>query len=131
MERFWSKVKKTESCWEWKGAKSSTGYGNFSVKYKQHGAHRFAWELLRGPVPEGMTLDHICKNRGCVNPEHMEVVSRGENSRRGIAQRARVLKCRAGHWYTPENTYVTPSGDRRCRECAYKRDHGRSRSGSK
>ena len=80
-ERFWSKVNKTDTCWIWTAAKNQDGHGRF-----RHGrlvlAHRFAYELLVGPIPKGLDLDHLCQNPACVNPAHLEPVTRKENTRR-------------------------------------------------
>src|SRR5437870_177242 len=73
--RFWSKVKKTSSCWEWMAAKYPAGYGKFQMGDKNIQAHRIAYEMLRGPIPDGKCIDHLCRNRGCVNPDHMELVT--------------------------------------------------------
>lgn len=69
-------------CWVWHGARSPLGYGKISINTRLAAAHRVAWALYVGPIPEGMTLDHLCRRRECVNPEHLEVVTVGENSRR-------------------------------------------------
>ena len=93
-ERFWRKVNKTETCWIWIGAKCSNGYGTFGTELITKGkmrvdrAHRVAWELLRGPIPDGMVLDHDnqqfgCGNPACVNPDHLQLVTRGVNKQRG------------------------------------------------
>lgn len=127
-ERFWSKVQKTDTCWLWSGCILTTGYGQFSVADgKRVSAHRFSYELLVGPIPDGLDLDHVrargCTNRHCVNPDHLEPVTRGENIRRGQTglvrgsqQRAKT-HCPRGHEYTPENTYIPPGGGRECVDC--------------
>jgi hypothetical protein len=79
--RFWSKVDQGEDCWRWTAC-TSNGYGRFSVKRQPVLAHRFAYELLVGPIPEGLELDHLCRNRWCVNPDHLEPVTHDENVRR-------------------------------------------------
>ena len=79
-DRFWPKVDKSGDCWEWLAAKTEKGYGVFTKTPRTYiRAHRMAWELERGPIPEGMTIDHLCYNEGCVNVDHMEVVSLQEN----------------------------------------------------
>jgi hypothetical protein len=83
-ERFWAKVNKTETCWLWTGAKHEKGYGLLKVAGQMHRAHRFVYELLVGPIPEGLSLDHLCRVRNCVNPNHLEPVTTGENIRRGL-----------------------------------------------
>lgn len=124
--RFWAKVCIAEpwDCWEWQGSRLGTGYGAF---YHSQGAdklaHRWAWRFFGNTIPEGKQIDHLCRNRACVNPCHLEVVDPGENVRRGEAgyatgalYRART-HCPHGHKYTPENIIPRPSGYRQCREC--------------
>jgi len=82
MERFWSKVEKTVSCWLWT-ASTRRGYGQFVINNKPTPAHRFAYEQLVGDIPRGLQLDHLCRVRNCVNPEHLEPVTSRENILRG------------------------------------------------
>ncbi len=82
-ERFWDKVERTETCWFWRGACNEKGYGYFHWDGHWRKAHRFAYELLIGPIPEGLTIDHLCFVRHCVNPVHMEPVTLRENILRG------------------------------------------------
>jgi hypothetical protein len=117
VERFWRKVKKTKSCWMFKGA---YGHGQFKVDGRSVMAHRYAYELVVGPIPDGMVLDHLCRKAGCVNPAHLEPVTQAENVRRGVsaaAQNARKTHCKRGHEFTSENTRVTANGNRVCRAC--------------
>lgn len=88
-ERFWAKIEKDHStgCWEWTAYISELGYGQFKAFGAMVRAHRFAYELLIGPIPEGLEIDHLCQNRGCVNPDHLEPVSHIENVRRGHMRR--------------------------------------------
>ena len=83
-ERFWFKVNKTDTCWLWTGALRGDGYGKFHVKRKWVYAHRFAYELLVGPIPDGLELDHLCRIRNCVRPSHLEPVTHQENMQRAI-----------------------------------------------
>jgi len=119
-----TKIKKyihqTDGCWIWTGAKSSNGYGN----YWNRGAHRVVYELLVGEIPENMQLDHLCRNRDCVNPEHLEPVTARENLLRGIgvaAVNAKKTECKRGHQFTDKNTYVW-NNRRICRECQKARE---------
>jgi hypothetical protein len=130
-ERFWQKVIVPEGvsdCWLWRGAISKGGYGNFHVTAgKWAVAHRVSYEMHKGPVPEGLDLDHLCRVRHCVNPDHVEAVTRQVNLLRGIGgrlagerQRSKT-HCKQGHEFTTENTAIgkrgTPKEQRLCRIC--------------
>ena len=106
-------------CWIWIGAGGSGGYGRVNHPISTL-AHRVVYTLLVGPIGEGLTIDHLCRVRECVNPAHMEPVTNAENTRRGEsppACNARVEHCIAGHPFDAKNTYRMPSGGRRCRRC--------------
>lgn len=116
-----------DGCWLWLLSVSRTGYGRITHRSKVHDAYRFIYELLVGPVPDGLHLDHTCHNRDplcpgkeckhrlCVNPDHLEPVTQSENVRRAAFSRA---TCPNGHPYTPENTRIDrKTGGRRCRTC--------------
>ena len=131
-ERFWSKVNFDGSvpahaphlgpCWLWLGA-TSNGYGQFRTEGPSVKAYRYAYEFCVGPIPEGLTIDHLCRVRHCVCPDHLEPVTHRVNCLRGqspIAANARKTQCLQGHPYDAENTYITPAGARDCRLC--KRD---------
>jgi hypothetical protein len=121
--RFWVKVDVTDTCWLWTGARTTSGYGNFYVAPGSPVvAHRVAFELLLSPIPDGMQLDHLCRVRLCVNPDHLEPVTSAENNRRSTsptAVNARKTHCIYGHEFTDENIYVPPKKPthRYCREC--------------
>lgn len=129
--RFWNKVSRwdPDHCWLWLGGLTGRGgYGQIGVSEKKVLAHRFAYELLVGPIPVGLEIDHLCRNRICVNPKHMEPVVGHVNILRGTgwsARHARKTHCPHGHPYSPDNTYRDPQGGRRCRTCM--REHDRAR----
>lgn len=109
----------TTNCINWLGCKQR-GYGRFGQDGQMHQAHRFAFEALIGPVPKGMVLDHLCRNRACMNPAHLEPVTMRENTLRGegpSAIAARRSHCAAGHLLNAENTYLRKSGARECWVC--------------
>lgn len=119
-ERFWLRVEKTDSCWLWRDPSSPALYGRFKVADHSVGAHRFAYELLVGPIPEGMEIDHLCGIRNCVNPKHLEPVSGRVNKLRGKtvnALNAGKTHCVNGHLFDAANTLVRASGGRSCRAC--------------
>ena len=128
---FWAKVDRSggpEACWPWTASKNAWGYGAFSLERKSMGAHRFAYELLVGSIPDRLTLDHLCRNRACVNPHHLEAVSDRTNILRGQGQSARnALKthCPQGHPYDLFNTGRGPD-NRRIRSICHEK-HNRAR----
>lgn len=115
-ERFWQKVvpDPDTECWEWCGCVMRNGYGQFRHEGRVQPAHRVAWDLLRGPIPDGLHVDHLCRNRRCVNPAHLEPVTQAENNRRVAALRTH---CKHGHPFDERNTYVYRDGRRKCRAC--------------
>lgn len=120
-ERLWPKVRKTDTCWLWTAA-TANGYGYFSVDGKGKRAHRVVYELLVGPIPEGLYLDHLCRVTNCVNPSHLEIVDNRTNTLRGIGITANNFvkaECVKGHLLSGSNVYTRPSrpGTRECREC--------------
>lgn len=114
-QRFWEKVDKTDGCWEWKACIHRSGYGQFSVNRKKKAAHRVAYEMIIGEIPEGLELDHLCRNRSCVNPAHLEPVTHKENMQR--SEQATKTHCVRGHAFDADNTQVRNNGKRRCLAC--------------
>lgn len=118
--RFWRFVNRDNAsgCWLWTAAKTPDGYAHFLVKGRKGAtAHRFAYELLVGPIPEGKQLDHLCRVRHCVNPAHLEPVTQTENIRRGAP--ATKTHCKRGHDLTdPANLKPNGRGARQCRACS-------------
>lgn len=116
-DRFWAMVDRRgpDECWEWTGARQPNHYGTFGLtRTKCVRAHRFAYELCVGPIPEGLVIDHLCSNPSCVNPMHLEAVTTQENRQRSAD---RMTTCKHGHPYTEDNIIVRATGRRSCREC--------------
>ena len=118
--RFWSKVHKEPmtGCWLWTGS-SGQGYGNYWHNGSSRRAHRVLYEDINGPLQAGLELDHLCRVRGCVNPEHLEPVTHRENIIRGEASSywTSRTRCPQGHEYSKDNTYIGNKGERQCRQC--------------
>jgi hypothetical protein len=149
VDKLLVRIRKTDSCWQWIGTVNGEGYGSFTVytpgrkgeHRTTHAAHRLVYTELVGPIPGGLTLDHLCHNldagcsggkqcghRRCVNPDHLEPVAFEVNVSRGLgptAENARRTHCVNGHEFNPENTYVRPNGSRDCRECIRTRNRKR------
>lgn len=122
---FWSHVDKTESCWLWTAGKTR-GYGYLGLKHYtlekpvRISAHRLSWQLFVGSIPDGMQIDHLCKNPSCVRPDHLEVVTPKENNHRSDSPSAVYAKrthCRNGHPYEGDNVRVAKSGNKTYRQC--------------
>jgi hypothetical protein len=132
-DRFWAKVDAMGDCWEWTGGKQDRRYGIFHPNGSATGemAHRFAWELLVGPIPDGLTLDHLCRNPSCVNPDHLEPVTIAENLMRGyglVGKNIRKTHCPQNHAYSGDNLYIDPRGWRKCRTCERARNRERNQN---
>jgi hypothetical protein len=132
-ERFWAKVRQSDGCWEWTGAKDDDGYGMIGVSGSRRNgherAHRTSWRLHNGTIPPGMWVLHHCDNPPCVRPDHLFLGDRSVNmldcakkGRLGVQARMGVssaTNCKRGHEFTPENSYIYPSGrERKCRTCS-------------
>ncbi len=123
--RFWSKVDKsggTESCWPWMAYINKRGYGGVYFNKKQCKAHRVAYELIKGHIPDGLTLDHLCRRRECVNPLHLEAVTMRVNVLRSpigvTAINARKTHCIHGHPFSGSNLHLTSTRKERvCKQC--------------
>lgn len=126
LDKFWARVspEPNTGCWLWMGQSNGRGYGRLHLHDHQLVlAHRFSWEIHKGLVPDGLELDHLCKVKICVNPDHLEPVTHEENIARGNGgwmQRAQT-ECVNGHEFTAENTYNYLSkrgiSKRQCKEC--------------
>jgi hypothetical protein len=137
MDRFWAKVTQDGDCWVWTSAQRR-GYGYFRLRGANVPAHRWAYEAMIAPIPAGLQIDHLCRNRLCVNPYHLEPVTAKVNIQR--REEARVAAgmpthCARGHEFTPENTLVKTgnNGKRACRTCHrdWQRRYARRRAAAK
>jgi hypothetical protein len=118
-EQFFARVDAEGDCWQWTGSDNGKGYGVIQFDGRLQRVHRLSWEYLVGPIPDGLVLDHLCRNKRCVNPDHLEPVTNRENVLRGYgisAQLARNTECPNGHPFSGDNLIITDSG-RRCRIC--------------
>lgn len=124
-DRIASKLSVAETgCWQWHACRDALGYGRVWDGANTRLAHRVVYELLVGPVPVGLEIDHLCRNTSCVNPEHLEAVTHRTNIQRSGPATRRF--CPRGHEYTPENTYYqTPKRSRACRLCHRDRERVR------
>ena len=120
LPRFMRKVEVVQNgCWMWTAYKDPCGYGRFEAAGRSKAAHRVAYELMIGPIPDGLCIDHICRTRGCVNPDHLRAVTAKENnlsSTNFAALNAAKTHCDNGHPFTDENVYRF-RGSRHCRKC--------------
>lgn len=132
MIRLMEKVdKQPDGCWRWTGAKVASGYGSIRIDGRSLGAHRVAYMLFVGDIADGLQVDHLCRNRECVNPAHLEGVTQSENNRRSLSvsgTNRRKKRCKRGHSFDDENTYWW-RGERSCRTClrAHRREYEKRR----
>ncbi len=127
LDRFVSKIEFTDTCWLWTGGVNHGGYGKFWANGATHAVHRFSYELFRGLIPDGLTIDHLCRVRCCVLPDHLEAVTIQENLLRSPLRPEARTHCPQGHPYAGHNLLLkitTRKGkERLCRTC--KNNHGR------
>lgn len=116
--RLWSRLKQNGDCWDWQGSHTAGGYPKFMVNGRYTYVYRFVYELLRDEIPANLTIDHLCRNKSCCNPWHLEPVTNRVNVQRGRVHDPVLTHCKRGHEFTPANTYIArnPYG-RVCRAC--------------
>ena len=133
-DRLWAKVDKTPGCWLWRGSRNALGYGQLNRGRRGEGlipAHRAAYELMVGPIADGLEIDHLCRQPSCVRPDHLEPVTPAENKRRALLSpsnlNAAKAACINGHPFDEANTYVRKDGNRMCRSCHRDRQRNAAR----
>ena len=130
LKRFFNKIEQTNNCWNWIGGKQTNGYGMFWTGKELVLSHRFSYELFKDKIPKGYTIDHLCRNRVCVNPEHLEVVTQKINVLRGnsfCSINSKKTHCPKGHELKGDNLDKThlKRGKRSCKICAQIREKRR------
>jgi hypothetical protein len=120
-DRFYANVQKRpeDTCWHWQGCPNgAVGYGQISIHGRRVMAHRLSYVMHKGPIPDGLEIDHLCRNPMCVNPAHLEAVTHRENVRRGkMGQGPLKTHCKRGHPLSGPTVYITPKGYRQCKIC--------------
>lgn len=121
-DKIWPRIIILENgCWQWTGSKTTGGYGNLNIGDRNYDyVHRVVYEMCIGKIPDGLTIDHLCRNRSCINPRHLEAVTNKVNILRGNswwAIQVRKTHCILGHPFSPENTVRDRDGARNCRRC--------------
>lgn len=121
--RFWSRVDKTDTCWNWTAGTYNEGYGVFVIKSQSYTVHRLSYEMEHGPIEPGLHIHHICENKLCVRPDHLEAITPGAHN--GIHKRATATHCPQGHPYSEDNLAWTGPDKRwrRCRTCLREAQH--------
>jgi hypothetical protein len=114
--KFFQNIEKTDSCWLWTGGQNGRGYGNFYDGRRMVRAHRFSFKLFRHDIPDELVIDHLCQNKLCVNPDHLDAVTQQVNVARYYAAKAPKPVCVNGHAMTDNNTYFHDNR-RICKEC--------------
>jgi len=124
LERVLNRIMVSDTdCWEFQGCRLKSGYGRVGWNGRLWLTHRITYTFLVGDIPDDLEIDHLCKNKPCCNPEHLEPVTRSENIRRGtqwhhtVERESSKTRCPRGHQYDQINTYITAKGHRQCRLC--------------
>lgn len=114
VKRFFSKIKKSDGCWLWSASLDAYGYGQFVASGWPRKAHRAMFIYYNGPIPKNMLICHSCDVRNCVNPKHLFLGTHKDNNQ---DRSKKIAKCKNGHSYSKENTYINSKGHRSCKIC--------------